>query len=70
MPVLSFSARGKTAYRQNAYQNEHNNENGDHGNDAQSKAENAEDITVFGDAQMIRDGGYVKDSAHAFYLAI
>lgn len=34
------------------------------------KAENAEDITVFGDAQMIRDVGYVKDIAHAFYLAI
>ena len=34
------------------------------------KAEKAEDITVFGDAQMIRDVGYVKDIAHAFYLAI
>lgn len=34
------------------------------------KAEKAEDITVFGDAKMIRDVGYVKDIAHAFYLAI
>ena len=34
------------------------------------KAEKAEDITVFGDAQMIRDVAYVKDVAHAFYLAI
>ena len=34
------------------------------------KAQNAEDIIVFGNAQMIRDVGYVKDVAHAFYLAI
>ncbi|MDE6748136.1 MAG: NAD(P)-dependent oxidoreductase [Lachnospiraceae bacterium] len=34
------------------------------------KALNAEDITVYGDAQMIRDVAYVKDVAHAFYLAI
>ncbi len=34
------------------------------------KAEKAEDITVFGNAQMIRDVAYVKDVAHAFYLAI
>jgi UDP-glucose 4-epimerase len=34
------------------------------------KAQNAEDIIVFGDAHMIRDVGYVKDIAHAFYLAI
>ena len=34
------------------------------------KAEKAEDITVFGNAQMVRDVGYVKDIAHAFYLAI
>jgi UDP-glucose 4-epimerase len=34
------------------------------------KAAKAEDITVFGNAQMIRDVGYVKDIAHAFYLAL
>lgn len=34
------------------------------------KAMNAEDITVFGNPQMIRDVAYVKDVAHAFYLAI
>ena len=34
------------------------------------KAANAEDITVFGNPKMIRDVGYVKDIAHAFYLAI
>lgn len=34
------------------------------------KAEKAEDITIFGNAKMIRDVGYVKDIAHAFYLAI
>ena len=34
------------------------------------KAEKAEDITVFGNPQMIRDVAYVKDVAHAFYLAI
>lgn len=34
------------------------------------KAEKAEEITVFGNAQMIRDVAYVKDVAHAFYLAI
>ena len=34
------------------------------------KAEKAEDITVFGNAKMIRDVGYVKDIAHAFYLPI
>jgi len=34
------------------------------------KAMNAEDITVFGNAHMIRDVAYVKDVAHAFYLAI
>lgn len=34
------------------------------------KALRAEDITVFGDANMIRDVAYVKDVAHAFYLAI
>lgn len=34
------------------------------------KALNAEDITVFGDSHMIRDVAYVKDVAHAFYLAI
>ena len=34
------------------------------------KAAKAEDITIFGNAKMIRDVGYVKDIAHAFYLAI
>lgn len=34
------------------------------------KAEKAEDIIVFGNARMIRDVAYVKDVAHAFYLAI
>ena len=34
------------------------------------KAEKAEDITVFGNPQMIRDVAYVKDVAHAFFLAI
>lgn len=34
------------------------------------KAENAEDITIFGNPKMIRDVAYVKDVAHAFYLAI
>lgn len=34
------------------------------------KAEKAEDITVYGDPNMIRDVGYVKDIAHAFYLAV
>lgn len=34
------------------------------------KAQNAEDIVVFGNPNMIRDVGYVKDIAHAFYLAI
>lgn len=34
------------------------------------KAENAEDITVFGNPKMIRDIAYVKDVAHAFYLAL
>lgn len=34
------------------------------------KAERAEDITVFGNPNMIRDVAYVKDVAHAFYLAI
>ena len=34
------------------------------------KAEKAEDITVFCNPQMIRDVAYVKDVAHAFYLAI
>lgn len=34
------------------------------------KAANAEDITIFGDSQMIRDVAYVKDVARAFYLAI
>ena len=34
------------------------------------KAERAEDITIFGNPNLIRDVGYVKDIAHAFYLAI
>ncbi len=34
------------------------------------KAEKAEDITVFGNSKMIRDVAYVKDVAHAFYLAM
>ena len=34
------------------------------------KAEKAEDITVFGNPQMIRDVAYVKDVANAFYLAL
>lgn len=34
------------------------------------KAEKAEDITVFGNPNMIRDIAYVKDVAHAFYLAL
>lgn len=34
------------------------------------KAQKAEDITIFGNPQMIRDVAYVKDVAHAFYLAI
>ncbi len=34
------------------------------------KAQKAEDIVVFGNPKMIRDVGYVKDIAHAFYLAI
>lgn len=34
------------------------------------KAQVAENITVFGNPNMIRDVAYVKDVAHAFYLAI
>ena len=34
------------------------------------KAELADDITVFGNPDMIRDVAYVKDVAHAFYLAL
>ncbi len=34
------------------------------------KAENAEDITIFGNKDLSRDVIYVKDVAHAFYLAI
>lgn len=34
------------------------------------KAERAEDITVFGNPNMIRDVAYVKDVAHAFFLAV
>lgn len=34
------------------------------------KAEKAEDITIFGNPNMSRDVAYVKDVAHAFYLAI
>jgi len=34
------------------------------------KAQKAEDITVFGNPDMIRDVAYVKDVAHAFYLAL
>ena len=34
------------------------------------KAEKAEDITIFGNPNMIRDVAYVKDVAHAFYQAL
>ncbi len=34
------------------------------------KAEKAEDIIIFGNPEMSRDVAYVKDVAHAFYLAI
>ena len=34
------------------------------------RAEKAEDIIVFGNPQMVRDVAYVKDVAHAFFLAI
>lgn len=34
------------------------------------KAEKAENITVYGNPNLIRDVGYVKDIAHAFYLAM
>lgn len=34
------------------------------------KAQNAEDIVIFGDRNLSRDVAYVKDVAHAFYLAM